>query len=169
METFSASLAFCTGKSSVNSPRKDQWRGDLMLSLIYAWTNSCANTRDIGDLWCHRTHYDVIVMRWVSTLNIWLHLKYWKFGHTYAALSSLSIFKASMFSAHYIWEFLIHVILVIMDIRSNRPALLLSLVMIPPHEKITRPHHYSDAILGAMAFQITTVTIVYSTVYSGAY
>ena len=28
--------------------------------------------------------------------------------------------------------------------------------------------HYSDAIMGAMASQITSLTIVYSTVYSGA-
>ena len=30
------------------------------------------------------------------------------------------------------------------------------------------PFHYSDAIMGAMASQITSLTIVYSTVYSGA-
>ena len=29
-------------------------------------------------------------------------------------------------------------------------------------------NHYSDIIMGAMASQITSVTIVYSTVYSGA-
>ena len=28
--------------------------------------------------------------------------------------------------------------------------------------------HYSDVIMGAMAYQITSLTIVYSTVYSGA-
>ena len=30
------------------------------------------------------------------------------------------------------------------------------------------PVHYCDVILSAMAFQITSLTIVYSTVYSGA-
>ena len=29
-------------------------------------------------------------------------------------------------------------------------------------------HHYGDAIMGAMAYQITSLTIVYSIVYSGA-
>ena len=29
-------------------------------------------------------------------------------------------------------------------------------------------YHYSDVIMGAMASQITSLTIVYSTVYSGA-
>ena len=44
METFSALLAFCAGNSPVpmNSPHKDQWRGDLRR---------------------HRGHYDVNVMR----------------------------------------------------------------------------------------------------------
>ena len=34
--------------------------------------------------------------------------------------------------------------------------------------KHNRHHHYSDAIIGVMASQITSLTIVYSTVYSGA-
>ena len=33
-----------------------------MFSLICAWTNSWASTRDCGDLRRHRAHYDVIVM-----------------------------------------------------------------------------------------------------------
>ena len=36
--------------SPVDSPRKGQWRGALMLSLICAWTNGWANNRDAGDL-----------------------------------------------------------------------------------------------------------------------
>ena len=38
------------------------------------------------------------------------------------------------------------------------------------HQKFTTKteEHYSDVIMGAMAFQITSLTIVYSTVYSGA-
>ena len=41
---------------------KGQWRGALMSSLICAWINGWVNNREIGDLRCHRTHYDVIVM-----------------------------------------------------------------------------------------------------------
>ena len=48
--------------SPVNFPHKGQWRGALMFSLIYAWTNSWVNNRDAGNLRRHRVHYDVIVM-----------------------------------------------------------------------------------------------------------
>ena len=37
-----------------------------------------------------------------------------------------------------------------------------------PRDTHTLPHHYNDVIMGAMASQITTLTIVCSTVYSGA-
>ena len=46
----------------VNSPHQGQWRGALMFSLICAWINSWVNNREAGDLRCHRTHYDVIIM-----------------------------------------------------------------------------------------------------------
>ena len=55
METFSALLVLCAGKSPVNSPHKVQWRGALMFSLICAWANGWANTPDAA-------HYDVTVM-----------------------------------------------------------------------------------------------------------
>ena len=55
MEIFSALLTLCVGNSpfTVNSPHKGQWRGALMSSLIYAWTDSWANNGDAGDLRCH--------------------------------------------------------------------------------------------------------------------
>ena len=43
---------------AVNSPHKGQWRGPLMFSLIYAWTNGWVNNRDASGLRCHRAHYD---------------------------------------------------------------------------------------------------------------
>ena len=49
-------------RSPVDSPRKAQWRGALMLSFICACTNSCANNRDADDLRRHRAHYGVNVM-----------------------------------------------------------------------------------------------------------
>ena len=49
-------------RSPVNSPHKGQWRGALMFSLIYAWTNGWVNNRSAGDLRHHCAHYDVIVM-----------------------------------------------------------------------------------------------------------
>ena len=50
------------GFSPADSPHKGQWRGDLMFSLICAWTNGWANNRDAGYLRCHCAHYDVTVM-----------------------------------------------------------------------------------------------------------
>ena len=47
---------------SVNSPHKGQWRGALMIYLIYARINGWANDRDTGDLKSHRAHCDVTVM-----------------------------------------------------------------------------------------------------------
>ena len=48
-------------RSPVNSPHKGQWRVTLMFSLICAWTNGWAYTRDAGDLIRHRAHNDVTV------------------------------------------------------------------------------------------------------------
>ena len=46
------------------------WRRALMLSLICAWTNGWASTRDTGDLQRHCTHYDVTVMiSWDSVIS----------------------------------------------------------------------------------------------------
>ena len=49
-------------QSPVNSPHKGQWRRALMFSLICAWTNGWVNNRDVDDLRCHSTHFDVTVM-----------------------------------------------------------------------------------------------------------
>ena len=49
-------------RSPVNSTRKGQWRGALMLSLIYTWINAWENDREAGDLRRYRAHYDVIEM-----------------------------------------------------------------------------------------------------------
>ena len=53
-------------RSPVNSPHKGQWRGALMFSSIWAWTNGWVNYRDADDLRRHRAHYDVTVM-WYPT------------------------------------------------------------------------------------------------------
>ena len=62
METFSAFLTLCEGRSLVDSPHKSQWGGALTFSLIYAWTNGWGSGLDAGDLKRHRAHYDVTVM-----------------------------------------------------------------------------------------------------------
>ena len=70
----------------VNSPHKGQWRGALVFSLIYAWTNGWVNNWCAGDLRRYRAHCDVCLCvcfctylcawRWLTHLII-LHY----FGH----------------------------------------------------------------------------------------
>ena len=64
METFPRYWPFVQGihRSSVNSPHKGQWHGDLMFSLIWAWINGWVNNREAGDLRRHLAHYDVTAM-----------------------------------------------------------------------------------------------------------
>ena len=49
-------------QSPVNSPHRGQWRGALMFSLIYAWTNGWVRKRVVSGLRPHRAHYDLIIM-----------------------------------------------------------------------------------------------------------
>ena len=49
-------------RSLVDSTHKGPSRGALMFSLISAWTKSCTNNREAGDLRRHRAHYVVTVM-----------------------------------------------------------------------------------------------------------
>ena len=57
-------------RSPLNSPRKGQWRGALILSLIWAWTNDRVNKRDAGDFIRQRAHYDIGVMMIHSKLSL---------------------------------------------------------------------------------------------------
>ena len=73
-------------QSPGNSPRKRQWRGALMFSLICAWINAWVNNREGGDLRRHRAYYDVTVMLifkmhmvrtcWDCTVCLW-HYMIW--------------------------------------------------------------------------------------------
>ena len=56
--------------SLVSSPNKGQWRGALMFSLICAWISDWVNNLAAGDLRCHHAHYDVIVMVWITSIDI---------------------------------------------------------------------------------------------------
>ena len=49
-------------RSPVNSPHKDQWRGALMFSFIWAWMNGWVNSRKVGELRRHCAQYDITVM-----------------------------------------------------------------------------------------------------------
>ena len=57
-------------------------------------------------------------------------------------------------------------------ISADSPKSYVILFALPPETsciyKLCIPRHYNDVIMGAMASQFTSLTIVYSTVYSGA-
>ena len=71
METFPRYWPFMREihRSPVDSPHKSQWHGALMFSLVCAWTNDWANSRDAGDLRLHHAHYDVPVMLFSQVKN----------------------------------------------------------------------------------------------------
>ena len=69
-------------RSPVNFPHKGQWRGALMFSLIYAWTNDWVNNREAGDLRRQHGHYDVIVMDRLHFTPRQSALSLWKGQHT---------------------------------------------------------------------------------------
>ena len=56
-------------RSTVNSPHKDQWRRDLIFSLLCAWINGWVNNRETGDLRCYRAHYGVTVILGLNKKN----------------------------------------------------------------------------------------------------
>ena len=53
----------------VNSPHKCQWRGALLFSLVCACINAWVHNREVGDLKCHRAHYDVSVRVYVIMVS----------------------------------------------------------------------------------------------------
>ena len=57
-------------RSPLNSPRKGQWRGALMFSLIGSWINDWVNNREAGDLRRHRVHYDFTVMLRIYVFSV---------------------------------------------------------------------------------------------------
>ena len=61
-------------RSPVNSPHKGQWRGALMFSLIWAWTNDWVNNWNTGDLRHHHAHYDVTGMYRVNNVDMFWRL-----------------------------------------------------------------------------------------------
>ena len=67
-------------RSSMNSPKKGQWRGALMFSLICAWINDWVNNRKAGVSRRYRTQYDV-------TAIIWLFVENWQKMQTYFHVS----------------------------------------------------------------------------------
>ena len=78
-ETISTLLDLREGNPPVTAgfPHKGPLRGALPFSVISAWTNGWANNRDAGDLGCHCTHYDAIVMSCIDAIaQVAQYLKY---------------------------------------------------------------------------------------------
>ena len=144
----------------VDSPRKGKWRGAMMFSLICSWTNNWANNRDAGDLRRHRTDYDVIEMvqcraileRYIEKIHSWK----WCENSGWQA-------KDFIWSMWWMMVFMIQPN-ILDDVTSDRPpqwpweSLYLLLKWV----------YYDDVRMGAITSQITSLTIVYSTVYSDA-
>ena len=58
-------------RSPVNSLHKGQWCRAFMFSFICAWIYGWINNCEAGDLRCHRTHSDVIVM-FAKIWKLWI-------------------------------------------------------------------------------------------------
>ena len=73
LETFCTLLALCAGNSLVTSEFPSQrpvtWSFDVFF-IICAWTNGWVNNRYAGDLRCHHTHYNVIIMWCGSSVGL---------------------------------------------------------------------------------------------------
>ena len=117
-------------RSPVNSPRKDQWRGDMIFSLICTWMDGWVNNRNVGDLRRHRTHYYVTVM-----------MVFMGF-HVEITRSGVQKYRVKVMTSWVKWYFFAHT--------------------------CAKREHYDDVKMGVIGSQITSLTIVYSTVYSGA-
>ena len=153
----SSLLALCVGNSPVTGEFPSQRPVTRYFdgTLTCAWTNSWVNNRDAGDLRRHRTHYGVTAMtrnrikrsrhedtfaiRFLSTANRWSNL----------------YDKILIDSEWMIW---------FLSLGYNLSICIKNHV---PRCCDHRPH-YSDVITSVMASQITGVSIVYSTVCSGA-
>ena len=74
-------------RSPASSPHKGQWRGALMVSLIYVWINDWVNNRKACDLRRYRAHYDVIVMVYARLSNEYWHVIRRGFKNAYELLN----------------------------------------------------------------------------------
>ena len=99
MEPFSRYWPFVRGihQSLVDSLHKTRWRGALVFSLIYVWTNGWANTCGAGDLRCHRVHVDVTIMMFADVIWARGHQLPWWFCCGYIVTYSYHV----IYTPHY--------------------------------------------------------------------
>ena len=170
-------------RSPMDSPQS-QWRGALMFSLIYAWTNGWGNNRDASDWRRHRAHYAVTVMRSKKSLPIPPSIGYSLRGsHEYSSAGSKSNSKTFHSDAtlaprglnSLATRLLIQQLVQVRCKKGTKAPHYWFFVkkirwgpMDHPHRWFPIAKHYNDVIMSTTASQITSLTIVYSTVYSGA-
>ena len=106
METFSVLLALCAGNSPVTviSPRKGQWRGAFMLSLICTWMNGWVNNREAGDLRRQHAHHDVTVMLSSRTHTSWI-ISAWAGTSGWKVTFANTVFKRISHCCNQCWHF----------------------------------------------------------------
>ena len=142
METFSALLALSAGiyRSPMNSLHKGKWRGALMFSLICA-----LNKRFSKQSWGW----------WFETplRSLWRH-----FNVSYVRSWQIVFWCVARESTHVTCQ-------LIEMVSLSKPAITHPCIHRTP---ILPTFHYDDVIMSTIASQITSPTIVYSTVYSGA-
>ena len=137
-------------RSPVNSPHKGQWRGALMFSLICVWINDWINNREAGDLRRYRAQYDVIVITTPARAKIC--------GTYVNHLSMIGIIIMYTWERISLqWEFIYWQDTISIHVFGTRPG---------DSWLSWWQRHYGDVIMDAMASQFTSLTIVYSTVYS---
>ena len=141
--------------SPVNSPHKGQWRGALMLSSICAWINGWVNNRDAGDLRRHRAHYDVTVM-----CNYILTRVY-----TLIVSNALELDYRTLF-AEILYYFILDLHCCVWNLWST--LMQVEWEQHRAYQNWCFSNHYTDVTMDSIASQITSLTIVYSAVYSGA-
>ena len=136
-------------RSPVISRYKGPWRGALMFSLICIWINGWVKNREAGDLRRHRIHYDVTVIFCTVPLPFtkWQDVLSWDLTDS----GSREIWWNDIWYQH------------------GRAVLKFGR-RIDSNDEGTHVRcqifHYNDVIMRASASQITSLTIVYSTVYS---
>ena len=118
-----------------------------MFSAICTWINDWVNNRWTGDLRRHRARYDVNVM--IKLLSIDKCLK-----ETTLILGNIWLFKRRCRLFNCVQSYLMKVPLLYARVQLN--------ICVPMFL------HYSDVKMSAMASQLTSLTIVYSNIYTGA-
>ena len=133
-----------------------------MCNLICVWINGWVNNRmnrEAGDLRRHRSHYDVNVMVRAVCLAMFI-LHDHQHTQTHEDLFPSGFLGLTMIRVHFADQIRI----------SRRYLVIFGCPLGDDDGSYSWVHiiHYCDVIMGAMASQTTSLTIVYSTVYSGA-